>query len=1186
MADNRVALLKQANKLFHQGKTDAAVKEYKKILAIKPDDIEVRRIIGDLQLRENVLGDAIEQFEWIADYYLKDGFFAKAIAMYKRITRIDPNYEMAMFKLADLYTKQGLVMEAKQIYLDIAEECKRQNNQKKALDMYKKILEFDRSNIKMRLLLADNYLKEGLNDHAIEEYLTAANILITKKDFPHVEELLLNTLKKTNHIKIIDKLIHFYTSQGEDDKAISVLKSMGTTIVKHIDLMKILGELYLKKNMMTEAEGIFTKIAEVNPEETEVIMRLGKVYMQRDEYDKTYRLFLPIIDKNLETQKYEEAAAILRLIIASKNSFLPALLKLAAIYKLSGKTNNLIALYDSLIPIYEQRNMNEELKGILEELIQLSNSPFSYEEQLVKLSGSVADEIEEEEQVKENEREREFVNYNLRLVAEAINLSDYLKAVDILKKAKITFPKNVDLRQKLFDLYLKLEQNDTAVEEGKALLELYKTLGYNLEYSDMVEKLSQLRPQDDDLGSLSGDEKTSIEINFDKEELAEQMAEINAVALHGINEGGEDDVLLLSDAENVTASPLQMDVEVEMARKYDNTKSLSSVLSEVDFYVNDGYFGDAEKLIDQLKLKYPGNKALLEKIDKLNKAKISAGKNEDTGRSSSQFEIEHEPVTFPQAKGITSGKTAPTERITTPPPDDFIIERLGDMGDIGYPEDSHVMLHQSEDSRVEIDLGDFDMGQDMGLGREESRSFKLTDDDLLDSAPPSFQPAPPSYEPEDLSWEAEPPVQKRREETASNVFDLGSSFTEQSERIHAHSEESQADIDLGDFDVELDMADDRMAPLKPSVNEYDISEPDELPAFDLDIDSGFHPATTKKPGPASPPPLFDDQLFEIESSISEETFMAQEHEDSKLNIIIKPEELIKQPEKKSKEDSSPYIDFPSDELEIELEGVDDMPDIPVMEIDKSMLIQSPSGDSGKKSGDTRSHSSSGIEEFDLDSIIEDSDSVYELDSPFKDELNSTEMAFESEEDLLQDDAFFLEEDLYLENEKSVLPELEAISFWLKELEKQRTSTIEKNMMEIFEEFKRGVDEKIGQEDYDTRYNLGIAYKEMGLLEEAIHEFLISSKHPLKFFDSVGLLGICFRDKGMFSEAINWFERALTAPNRRPEEYLAVRFELVITLKLKEDYARAFKICEEILKVDPGFRNVSELYKELRLLIAQ
>ena len=248
MADKRLVLLKKANKFFRQGKTDAAIKEYEKIIVLKPDDLEVRRIVGDLQLRQNDIPATVKQFGWIADYYLKEGFFAKAIAMYKRITRVVPNSEQTLFKLADLYTKQGLVIEAKQIYLDIAEECKRQNNQKKALGMYKKILEFDRHNIKMRNLLADNYLKEGMEQDAIEEYATSADILINKKDYNRAEELLLNVLKKLKNTKIIEKLLLCYTSQNENDKAINLLKDLGPEIYKDANLLKALGELYLKKN--------------------------------------------------------------------------------------------------------------------------------------------------------------------------------------------------------------------------------------------------------------------------------------------------------------------------------------------------------------------------------------------------------------------------------------------------------------------------------------------------------------------------------------------------------------------------------------------------------------------------------------------------------------------------------------------------------------------------------------------------------------------------------------------------------------------------------------------------------------------------------------------------------------------------------------------------------------------------
>ncbi len=56
------------------------------------------------------------------------------------------------------------------------------------------------------------------------------------------------------------------------------------------------------------------------------------------------------MDKFIEEKKFEDANSLLRFIITSNNIYLPALKKLAAIFKLTDKTNSLIAIYESLIP--------------------------------------------------------------------------------------------------------------------------------------------------------------------------------------------------------------------------------------------------------------------------------------------------------------------------------------------------------------------------------------------------------------------------------------------------------------------------------------------------------------------------------------------------------------------------------------------------------------------------------------------------------------------------------------------------------------------------------------------------------------------------------------------------------------------------------------------------------------------
>ena len=77
-----------------------------------------------------------------------------------------------------------------------------------------------------------------------------------------------------------------------------------------------------------------------------------------------------------------------------------------------------------------------------------------------------------------------------------------------------------------------------------------------------------------------------------------------------------------------------------------------------------------------------------------------------------------------------------------------------------------------------------------------------------------------------------------------------------------------------------------------------------------------------------------------------------------------------------------------------------------------------------------------------------------------------------------------------------------------------------------EGFKKGVAEHLSPTDYDTHFNLGIAYREMGLLDEAIGEFQIAAKEPSHLVLCCSMLGLCFLDKGLPELAIRWYRRGL------------------------------------------------------------
>jgi hypothetical protein len=138
-----------------------------------------------------------------------------------------------------------------------------------------------------------------------------------------------------------------------------------------------------------------------------------------------------------------------------------------------------------------------------------------------------------------------------------------------------------------------------------------------------------------------------------------------------------------------------------------------------------------------------------------------------------------------------------------------------------------------------------------------------------------------------------------------------------------------------------------------------------------------------------------------------------------------------------------------------------------------------------------------------------------------------------------------------------------------------------SLSDIFREFQKGVDKQLGKEDYETRYNLGIAYKEMGLVDEAIAEFQLAAKDEKRLLECSSMLGICFIEKGMPKLAVKWFEKGLQAPNRSEDEYQGLRYDLGTAYEAAGETAKALSIFEELYGQDASFRDVAEKVRKLR-----
>jgi tetratricopeptide (TPR) repeat protein len=177
--------MQAAEKLVARGKISQAIREYRKLLRQNPNDANMLNRVGDLYARQDRVDDAVELFRKIAESYSRDGFFVKAIAIYKKILRLDPTQLEVYEKLAELYHRQGLISEARSQYLVLVDYYTKHRNTAATIEIHRKMADLEPNDPSPRVRLAELYLREGLIEETIGEYQRIAELML---DHGRVEE--------------------------------------------------------------------------------------------------------------------------------------------------------------------------------------------------------------------------------------------------------------------------------------------------------------------------------------------------------------------------------------------------------------------------------------------------------------------------------------------------------------------------------------------------------------------------------------------------------------------------------------------------------------------------------------------------------------------------------------------------------------------------------------------------------------------------------------------------------------------------------------------------------------------------------------------------------------------------------------------------------------------------------------
>jgi tetratricopeptide (TPR) repeat protein len=176
----------------------------------------------------------------------------------------------------------------------------------------------------------------------------------------------------------------------------------------------------------------------------------------------------------------------------------------------------------------------------------------------------------------------------------------------------------------------------------------------------------------------------------------------------------------------------------------------------------------------------------------------------------------------------------------------------------------------------------------------------------------------------------------------------------------------------------------------------------------------------------------------------------------------------------------------------------------------------------------------------------------------------------------------------IEETEGIAEMQEPVAFESELIENQEIAepAIDGDVMDIFNEFKKGIDKELEEEDYETHYNLGIAYKEMGLIDDAIREFQASRKDPIRFVYSSNMLGVCYIEKGLFPIAIDVLKDAIDKMEDRGESYWAMNYELAGAYEKNGNLKEALGLYMHVYGWNSKFRSVSDKINQLKTSTAE
>ena len=351
MGIDRSKVLHSAQLFASKGQFDAAISEWKKLSAESPGDGSIHNSIGELQLKRNATADAVASFIQAANAFRAEGATLKAIATYKKVLKLDPSrYDMYRF-LGDLNAERGLLSSAVQDYLTLGKYYLKERKTKEALDIYKKIVSQDPSNLDAQQRVAELCLQENMQDEATKVYLQLGRERSGQQRYAEAKEAYESVLRIDPANSEAQQFIeHYKKTGGASPRAAKSGTAASVNTGEPTDLLAEASRR-IEEKQYAGAEAILNQMLTKEPGNPQVCQLLARLHLQQGQLHVALGEYRFLAGAALRAQDYPQAEALISEFLAVEPQSVPILELHGELYEEQGQIEAAVRHYGQAIEV-------------------------------------------------------------------------------------------------------------------------------------------------------------------------------------------------------------------------------------------------------------------------------------------------------------------------------------------------------------------------------------------------------------------------------------------------------------------------------------------------------------------------------------------------------------------------------------------------------------------------------------------------------------------------------------------------------------------------------------------------------------------------------------------------------------------------------------------------------------------